>query len=56
MPWSTRKGKGKTWEIIRSDTGKVVGISDSKEKAAASVRARYANSPEYGSQKTRYGK
>jgi hypothetical protein len=38
MPWKT-KGKN----IVRADTGKVVGHSTSKAKAAASVRARYAN-------------
>lgn len=45
MPWKTEKRDGK-WVIVRSDTGKVVGHSDSKEKAQASVRARYANTPE----------
>lgn len=38
MPW---KAVGKT--IVRADTGKVVGHSTSHAKAAASVRARYAN-------------
>ena len=38
MPW---KAKGN--EIIRSDTGKVVGHSKSHAMAEASVRARYAN-------------
>lgn len=38
MPW---KAVGK--KIERADTGKVVGHSTSHAKAAASVRARYAN-------------
>ncbi len=38
MPW---KAVGKL--IERADTGKVVGHSTSHAKAAASVRARYAN-------------
>lgn len=42
MPYAIRK-KGATWEIVRRDTGEVVGHSDSKAKAQASVRARYAN-------------
>lgn len=43
MPWSVKKNSKGGWDIIKSDTGKVVGHSDSKEKAQASVRARYAN-------------
>jgi hypothetical protein len=39
MPW---KAEGNN--IVRADTGKVVGHSTSHAKAAASVRARYANS------------
>lgn len=42
MPWSVQK-QGERWAIVRSDTGEVVGHSDSKEMALASVRARYAN-------------
>jgi hypothetical protein len=42
MPWIIRKKDGK-WEIIKETTGEVVGHSDSKEKAQASVRARYAS-------------
>ena len=38
MPW---KAIGK--EIVKADTGKVVGHSKSHEMAQASVRARYAN-------------
>ncbi len=41
MPWAVRK-QGNKWAIIRSDTKKVVGMSDTVEKAKASVRARYA--------------
>jgi hypothetical protein len=42
MPWSTKK-QGNKWVIIRSDTGQVVGHSDSKANAEASIRARYAS-------------
>lgn len=45
MPWRVRKD-GKRWAIVKSDTGKVVGHSDSRAKALASVRARYANTSE----------
>jgi len=38
MPW---KAVGNN--IVRADTGKVVGHSTSHAKAMASVRARYAN-------------
>ncbi len=42
MPWKVvRANSG--WNIVKSDTGKVVGHSDTKAKAEASVRARYAN-------------
>lgn len=43
MPWSVRKSKRGGYDIIKSDTGKVVGHSSTKAKAQASVRARYAN-------------
>ncbi len=41
MPYGLRKEGGK-WAIIRRDTGKVVGHSNSQEKARASIRARLA--------------
>ena len=41
MPYKIRK-VGNKYKIIKSDTGKVVGTSDSKAKAQASIRARYA--------------
>ncbi len=41
MPYLIRRQGGK-WVIIRKTDNKVVGHSDSKEKAQASVRARYA--------------
>ena len=41
MPYTIKK-QGSQWVIIKSDTGKVVGHSSTKEKAQASVRARYA--------------
>lgn len=45
MPYTVKKiGNGKKpWKIVRTDTGKVVGSSETKIKAEASVRARYAN-------------
>ena len=46
MPWKVGNKTGKGWPIKKADTGKTVGYSKSKKKAAASVRARYANSPE----------
>lgn len=47
MPWKAKKNpRGKGWLIVRSDTGEVVGHSASKAQAQASVRARYANTPE----------
>ena len=42
MPWHVRKDGGR-WAIVKSDTGEVVGHSDTHEKAMASVRARYAS-------------
>ncbi len=44
MPYIIRKdsNSGK-YKIVRKTDNKVVGTSDSKEKAEASVRARYAN-------------
>jgi hypothetical protein len=42
MPWSVKKS-GDKWAIVTKGSGEVVGHSDSKEKAEASVRAMYAN-------------
>jgi len=42
MPWTVRKGHAGGFDIVKKDTGEVVGHSDTREKAAASVRARYA--------------
>jgi hypothetical protein len=45
MPYEIKKGKGKRpWKITKH--GKVVGTSNSKKKAEAARRARYANSPD----------
>lgn len=41
MPYIVKKQKGK-WIIVRKSDNTVVGHSDSKEKAEASVRARMA--------------
>jgi len=46
MPWKIGKlVAGKGWQILKTDTGEVVGHSKSKEMAMASVRARYSNMP-----------
>ena len=39
MPWGVKKENDK-WLIYRKDSGKVVGHSDSKEKAMKSVAVR----------------
>ena len=44
MPYLVKK-QGSKWVIVKKTTGQVVGHSDSKAKAQASVRARYANEP-----------
>lgn len=41
MPYSIKK-VGSKFKIINKDTGKVVGSSDTKEKAQSSIRARLA--------------
>ena len=41
MPWSVKK-VGDKFKIIKKTTGQVVGTSNSKAMADASVRARYA--------------
>ena len=43
MPWRTRKRPGGGYDIVKSDTGEVVGHSGTKEKAEASIMARYKN-------------
>lgn len=47
MPWEVRS-QGEKWVVVRADTGKVVSHHATKEKAKAAMRARYANSSEYG--------
>jgi hypothetical protein len=42
MPYSVRKSPQRGYDIINKETGAKVGHSESKEKAEASVRARYA--------------
>jgi hypothetical protein len=42
MPYEIKK-QGARYAIVNKDTGKTVGHSDTKAKAEASVRARYAN-------------
>lgn len=44
MPYKVEKRTGqKPFKIVKSDTGKVVGSSDTKAKAQDSIRARHAN-------------
>ena len=43
MPWHVGKKTKKGYPIVKSDTGETVGYSKTKQKANASVRARYAN-------------
>ena len=42
MPYNIRKVEDK-WKIVNTDRNEVVGTSDSKEDAEASIRARMAN-------------
>lgn len=43
MPYKIiKRGGKKPWKIINKNTGKVVGSSETKAKAQASVRARHA--------------
>jgi len=51
MPW---KAVGK--KIVRADTGEVVGESKDHATAIKAVRARYANSKEYGGKRKGKGK
>jgi len=54
MPYDVRK-VGTGYDIVKKDTGEVVGHSTSKRKAFSSIRARYAsehNHPWYRRKKT----
>lgn len=42
MPYQVEKLAEGQWAIRNLQTGKVVGVSDTKEKAMASMRARMA--------------
>jgi len=42
MPYNVEK-MGSKYAIVKPKNGKVVGKSDTKEKAKASIRARYAS-------------
>lgn len=41
MPYNIRRHKNK-YEIVKADTGKVVGTSTTRADAEASIRARHA--------------
>jgi len=44
MPWHVEhRGGKKPYKIVKDTTGEVVGASETKKKAEASIRARYAN-------------
>ena len=43
MPYKVIKSRGKGYDIVREEDGKVVGHSDTKGKAESSVRARMAS-------------
>ena len=43
MPWKVLKAAKGGYDIVKADTGKKVGHSDTKAKAEASVRARYSH-------------
>ena len=49
MPLTVRyvKGSKKPYKIVKKTTGKVVGSSENKKMAKASVRARYASESGY---------
>lgn len=49
MPYTIRAAKGGGYDIVRSDTGKVVGHSDTIQKAKASKRIREEKSGEKSS-------
>jgi hypothetical protein len=42
MPYKVKKGSGERPYKVVKPSGKVVGTSKTKEKAEASIRARYA--------------
>jgi len=46
MPWAVGKQTKQGYPIKKKKTGEVVGYSKTKDKAKASIRARYANSRE----------
>ena len=43
MPWTVVKVNDHKYNIVKSDTGEVVGSSKTRAEAEASIRARYAN-------------
>lgn len=54
MPWHVEKRSGdRPWKIVKDD-GTVVGSSKTEAEAKASVRARYANTPEASATAQRY--
>lgn len=53
MPYTIKKS-GNKYQIVRKDTGKVIGSSDSRAKAQSSINARLAG--EHGWKPTGSGK
>lgn len=44
-----KKGTAKPWKLIKTATGEIVGSSETKKEAEASIKARYAG--EYNKKK-----
>lgn len=43
MPYSVRKNSHGQWELVKKDSGRVMGTHDSAEKARKQMAAIYAN-------------
>lgn len=43
MPWKVGRKDKHGYQIVKSDTGEVVGHSSTKDLAEKAVKARYAN-------------
>lgn len=54
MPWNVGQKTSKGWPIVKSSTGQIVGYSQTKGRAQASIRARYANTSEGLSKQKRF--
>ena len=52
MPFTIKAAKGGGYDLVRSDTGKVVGHSDTIGKAKASKRIREEKSQDKGAKES----